>query len=207
MRTSIRSSVIRWWLPLLAVAGVAGPLCARAEDVPQQAVWAEKTIIFHYTGFTAKYSCDGLRDKVRDFIRQFGASKDATVYEYGCSTTQGRPDPFPSVRIKMKVLQPEGAADTGKPPPHVKHSGAKPAAPSAPVPAEWKTVQLRLDGSAINESGQCELVEQLSHAVLPLFTTRNVELSSNCIPHQASAGSPRLQADVLVPVAGETAKR
>jgi hypothetical protein len=35
--------------------------------------------------------------------------------------------------------------------------------------------------------------------VLPLFTTRNVDLKSTCIPHQLTPGGTQLTADVLAP--------
>ena len=43
-----------------------------------------------------------------------------------------------------------------------------------------------------------ELVEQIRHSIVPLFATRNVDLKTTCIPHQASASRPSLKMDVLV---------
>ena len=70
-----------------------------------------KATTFVYQGFTTHYSCDGLLDKVRGVLLDFGARKEQLkVVPLGCSSSGGRPDPFPGVRMKMRVLQPAGAS-------------------------------------------------------------------------------------------------
>ena len=141
-----------------------------------------KELNFVYQGFTTKYSCDGLRDKVRGVLLDLGVQKkDLQVRESGCSSSSGRPDPFPGVRVKMNVLTPAAGSD------------------DSPVDAHWKAVDLKLRDSSFSiDSGECELVEQIRSRIVPLFTTRNVELSTNCVPHQASASRPVLKLEVLV---------
>jgi hypothetical protein len=97
----------------------------------------------------------------------------------------GRPDPFPGVRIRMNVLQP--AADESA------------TAGTQLVPAHWKAVDLTPERDAVSAAGDCELVEQVKQSILPMFATRNVEYSSNCVPHQLQTGATRLRAEVLVP--------
>jgi hypothetical protein len=173
---------------LATLAGVGAPAAWAAEpaaDSAQLAAWTPKELHFVYQGFTTRYSCDGLRDKVRSALLALGARKDLTVHEGVCSSAAGRPEPFPGVNIKMQVLTPLTATA---------------AAPDATaVAAHWKTVDLRLNRDALSESGDCELIEQIKQSILPLFTTRNVEYSSNCVPHQLSSGGTRLRAEVLVP--------
>jgi hypothetical protein len=60
-------------------------------------------------------------------------------------------------------------------------------------------VKLKLDSSSLSEAGECELVEQVKQKVLPLFTTRNVDLRNNCVPHQLTPGGTLLTAEVLAP--------
>ncbi|WP_457825246.1 hypothetical protein, partial [Staphylococcus aureus] len=83
---------------------------ARAEGTAgeaQSAVWTPKELTFVYQGFTTRYSCDGLRDKIRGVLLDLGAQKKGLkVSELGCSSPNGRPDPFPGVRIRINVLQP-----------------------------------------------------------------------------------------------------
>ena len=173
---------------LVAVTAFASIVCSAAwadgADAGQSAVWTQKEFKFTYQGFTTKYSCDGLRGKVRSILLTFGARKDLQVSEWGCAGNSGRPDAFPGVAVKMSVLEPAGAA------------GSAGAAP--PVAAHWKNVKVELDRSAVSEAGECELIEQLKEKVLPLFTTRNVDYRNMCVPHQLTPGGTRLSADVLL---------
>ena len=185
---------------VVLAALASGPLWASAAPAapPGEAatagVWTAKDMRFEYQGFMSRYSCDGLRDKMRKVLLDLGARPDLQVSSYGCSRLSG-PDPFPGVRIKMNVLQP--APDSA--------SGAK----DATVAAHWKTMDVTLERDPVAAAGDCELVEQIHQKILPLFTTRNVEYSSACVPHQLSVGGTRLRADVLVadaraPVAAAT---
>jgi hypothetical protein len=160
------------------------PVGAATNETDQSAVWTPKELRFIYQGFTSTYSCEGLRDKVREILLQLGARKDLKVSETPCSGLAGRPTPFPGVTIKMNVLQPAAGKDDSQ--------------DSEVIPAHWKTVRLRPDRSALDEAGDCELVEQVKQTLLPLFATRNIEFSSNCVPHQLQLGGTRLRADVLV---------
>jgi hypothetical protein len=167
-----------------AAAGSVASGAAAVESQP--GVWTEEELTFVYMGFTTRYSCDGLRDKVRGVLLDLGAQKkDLKVQELGCSSPTGRPDPFPGVRVKMRVLQPA--------------SGPAAAYDPAPVPAHWKPVDLKLRDSFTTDSGECELVEQIRHNIVPLFAARNVDLKTTCIPHQASATRPSLKLEVLAP--------
>jgi hypothetical protein len=189
------NSVVRRSLflaPVAAACALAFPVqaaqtgaAAPAEDA-QSAVWAQKELTFVYQGFTTRYSCDGLRDKVRAVLLDLGAEKKGLkVQELGCSSPFGRPDPFPGVRVKMSVLQPAGGASADD--------------KQTPVAAHWKPVDLKLRDSYSTDSGECELVEQIRQKIVPLFAARNVELKSTCIPHQATATRPSLKLEVLVP--------
>jgi len=149
----------------------------------EPAVWTQKEVQFTYMGFTTHYTCDGLRDTVREMLLQLGARKDdLKVYEQPCSRPD-RPDPFPGVKIKMSVLQPAAGA-----------SGAD----SPLVEAYWKPIKLPYRATGLDAAGQCELLEQFNHTVLPLFTTRNVSLNARCVPHQLDSVGTSLQAEVLV---------
>ena len=156
---------------------------AQPGEAATAGVWTAKDMRFEYQGFMSKYSCDGLRDKMRKVLLDLGARADLKVSAYGCARLSG-PDPFPGVRIKMNVLQP--APDTPS------------AGKDATVAAHWKTMDVTLERDPVAAAGDCELVEQIHQKILPLFTTRNVEYSSACVPHQLSVGGTRLRADVLV---------
>jgi hypothetical protein len=163
-----------------AAADETGAAAARGES----ALWTAKELTFVYQGFTTEYSCDGLRDKVRSILLELGAREDLQVNETACSSL-GRPGPFPGVRIKMNVLQPA--------------AGKSATAGTQSVPAHWKAIDLTPDRDAVSAAGYCELVEQVKQSILPLFATRNVQYSSNCLPHQLQIGATQLRAEVLVP--------
>jgi hypothetical protein len=80
---------------------------------PVSAVWTPKETRFVYLGFTSKFSCDGLVDRMREVLLLLGARKDLQVSPSGCSSPFGRPDPFPGVLIRMNVLEPAGNAQGG----------------------------------------------------------------------------------------------
>lgn len=174
------------WASAQGAAAGAGAGATAESKAPEAAVWAPKEARFIFQGFTAHYSCDGLAHKVREALLQLGARPDLSVREVPCSSPFGRPDPFPGVTIRMQVLVP---LDSKSAPP-----GAE------PVPARWKNVTLRVDRDPVFAAGDCELIEQIKHSLLPLFTTRNVDYTSNCIPNQLEVGGTRLRTDVLVPV-------
>jgi hypothetical protein len=183
-----------WAAGCLGLAALVLPGApAIAADAPtpsaeaQPAVWTPKELNFVYMGFTSHYSCDGLRDRMRQALLILGARADLAIGPYGCTAPDGRPDPFPGVHVRMNVLTPAPAGG----------SGAAGGQSAATLPAQWKKVELRLGTDALDQSGNCELLEQIRQKVLPLFTTRNVDFSSNCVPKQLSAGGNWLRAEVL----------
>ena len=148
------------------------------------AVWVPKQVQFMYQGFTTHYSCDGLRDKIRDMLAKLGA-RDLKVREMACIRPVG-PTEFPGVRVDMLVLVPASSPAASK---------SKPAGP--PVQAQWKEVVLMPSNASFEDQGNCELIEQFKETFLPLFTTRNVKYGSTCVPHQLTLGT-HLSAEVLM---------
>src|SRR5215468_10867619 len=81
---------------------------------PVHAVWTPKTYNFTFQGFTAHYSCDGLRDKMRSILLRLGARADLSVQARGCGGHEQVTE-FPGVAINMHVLAPIGGAVTVEP--------------------------------------------------------------------------------------------
>jgi hypothetical protein len=182
-------SVHRQVASLAALAALTC-VCAWANPQPEpsggsgreSAVWAPQELNFVYRGFTTKYSCDGLQDKMKRVLIKLGARPDIQVRGFGCTQLQG-PDPFAGVKIKMNVLQPAG----------------KQAGPA--VPAHWKTVDLLTDydnRDPVDAAADCELIGEIRQKVLPLFATRHVDYSATCEKRQLLLGGTRLKAEVLV---------
>jgi hypothetical protein len=163
---------MRKLIPLLVAGllalGCSGP--AAADTAPaehQAATWKSTDLDFLYLGRTTLYTCDGLRDKMKDILLRLGARKDLTVYASGCFSPD-RPSKNISVQIHMAVLQP---ADGG---------------PAGAVDSQWTPVNLMgFDGLGDNE---CELVDQIKDYILPAFKTRNVKVQTGCVPHQETRG-------------------
>lgn len=165
---------------LVASAAIAAASAAAQESVP--AAWKRHEIEFTYMGFTTRYSCEGLRDKLRLLLRASGVRPDFKVKTAACSDLPGRVTPFP--RVRMLFFAPE------LPEPGTREVGE-------PTVASWKPVTLSRQQPRGLEIGDCELVEQFRDRVLSAFTVRSLESDVHCIPHQLSGSSFTLSFDVL----------
>jgi hypothetical protein len=172
---------------VFALSLAAGALAeAPAESSPPAwAVWTPKELRFVYLGFTSHYSCDGLADKMRGILLQLGARPDFKLRELPCSGSFGKPTAFPGVTVNMSVLTPWDATSAN--------------ATVTPLPAHWKLVELSTDRDPLREAGDCELIEQVKAHVLPLFSARNVDYRSTCVPNQLQVGGTVLKAELLIP--------
>jgi hypothetical protein len=182
---------------LTLLAFLSGPVGADEPAGSVAAVWTPKEMRFVYLGFTSKFSCDGLADRMRKVLLVLGARKDLQVTPSGCSSPLGRPDPFPGVMIKMNVLEPGDRASGAK----GSGTGAASNSGSASVAAHWQTIDVNsaLARDPLWQAGQCELLEQVKQSVLPKFSTRNVSYHSTCVPNQLNVGATQLKAEVLIP--------
>ena len=181
---SMRAPTLAACSLLLSAAALAQAPPQASPAPPAWAVWTPKELRFVYMGFTSHYSCDGLRDKMRVILLQLGARPDMKLRETPCAGQLGRPTEFPGVTAKMDVLTPFDAAKTN--------------AAETPLPAHWKSVEISTDRDPLREAGDCELIEQVKSRVLPLFTARNIEYRSTCIPNQLQVGGTLLKAEVLI---------
>src|ERR1019366_9472143 len=69
-------------VPTPAASVQTVPTPAAANSVP--AVWKEQHVSFFYTGRTTRYSCNGLRDKMRAMLLDLGARRDLKIVPLGC---------------------------------------------------------------------------------------------------------------------------
>jgi hypothetical protein len=144
---------------------------ASSSTPPETGVWQKHEYSFAFMGFTSTYSCDGLASKLKLLLIASGARPDAKAQAGACASGFGRPDKFARADLTFYTLAPAGAAE---------------AAGSAPVDGAWIPVALAYQQPRNLDRGDCELVEQFRSNVLPMFTTRNVENHTTCIPHQES---------------------
>lgn len=166
----------------LFVLAFATTVAPRAEEGEVLASWKRHEIDFAYMGFTTRYSCEGLRDKMRMLLAACGARPDLEVTARACAGSSWQVTEFP--RVRMVFYAPEI--------PEPGQSGL-----GEPAAARWMPVTLARRQPRDLELGDCELVEQFRDRILKAFTTRIVEEDINCIPHQLSGSSFRLRFEVL----------
>jgi hypothetical protein len=137
----------------------------------ESGVWQKHEYSFAYLGFTSTYSCDGLADKLQVLLLAAGARSDAKARAGACAGGFGRPDKFARADLTFYTLAPNGA----------------PAEEAVqPVEGVWRSVSFADHSPRELSTGDCELTEQFRNNVLPMFTARNIDSRSTCIPYQNS---------------------
>ena len=202
-------SAQRTWLSVIGLCCTAAVMAAMAfaaaaadsvsadapaeSPAPQAASWQSHTYEFHYMGFTATYSCDGLADKLQLLLRVAGARADAKVIP-SCVRGYGVPDKLVEAKVVFSTLQLANAT-----------SPAASASAAKSVQGAWRQVELAPQHPFELQAGDCELVEQFRDTLLLMFATRNVKSQITCVPHQASGGFG-LSFEVFAPLPKAKAK-
>jgi len=172
-------STLAGGLALLSLA--AGSVLADSTSPHEPGVWQKHEYSFAFMGFTSTYSCDGLAAKLKILLISAGARPDAKARGSACASGFGRPDKFARADLTFYTLSPaSGTLPAGAPAAVDKSAGDK------PVEGTWIPVALASQRPRELSTGDCELVEQFHSNVLPMFTTRNVDNHTSCIPHQES---------------------
>jgi hypothetical protein len=153
-----------------------------AAAMHDQGVWQKHEYSFAYMGFTTTYSCDGLADKIKLLLIAAGARQDAKSRAGACANGFGRPDKFARASLTFYTLAPVASGTS---------------ADSKPVDAVWRPVSFAYRSPRELTTGDCELVEQFRNNVLPMFTTRNVDNHTTCVPHQESGSNISLRFESL----------
>ena len=170
---------------LTASASIGAPSSA----VP--AVWKEQSINFYYFGRTSRYSCDGMRDKLRAILGTMGARKDIRAVATGCPANSDPRDLLESSPTVHLVFSSPALPDASAKPAH--------AGDLTPVNAQFAAFTIVADAFRNMQPGDCELVEEFVRQVLPKLATRNVQSDVTCIPHQLSGSHYSVRGEVLKP--------
>jgi hypothetical protein len=149
---------------------VSRPTWADSPPPHEPGVWQKHEYSFAFMGFTSTYSCDGLADKIKLLLISAGARPDAKSRPGACASGFGRPDKFARADLTFYTLAPDDSATTGTP----------------PVDGVWRPVVFADHSPRELGIGDCELIEQFRHNVLPMFATRNIEDRTTCVPNQES---------------------
>jgi hypothetical protein len=166
------------------------PLCAGDLEGgnPLPAVWKEQRLNFVYMGATSRYSCEGLRGKMRTLLLALGARPDLKISAFGCD--YGRPNVgavgVPSLWIIFSA-------------PALPDGGAKPLHPGdlTATSARFQPFTVSPDAFRTFEIGDCELVEEFGQQILPKFVTRDVTKRITCVPNQLSLTPFVVRGEVL----------
>jgi hypothetical protein len=171
--------------PLRLLAGTlvsfafAAPVAWAEDAAAVPAVWQKHEYSFVFMGFTSTYSCDGLAGALKRLLLQSGARADVKAYPRPCGRAD-RPEKLAGAQLTFYTLAPAGPGHEGE-----------------PAMGTWKPVHFATHDREMQE-GDCELVEQFSKTLLPMFTTRAVDARLTCVPHQSSYFS--LGYEVLAPL-------
>jgi hypothetical protein len=157
---------------------------------PVLAVWKEQRLDFSYMGRTARYSCEGLRDKMRSLLLDLGARRDLQVAVLACNESEAQPlrrgyvGPRLSIVFSSPVL-PDAAV-------RPLHAGDL-----SPVDARYEPFTLTSDAFRNYGVGDCELVEEFARQILPKLATRDVKQDITCVPYQASGSRFFVRGEIL----------
>ena len=173
--------------PTRAAAADAVPAAPANAGGARAAVWKAQRVDFLYVGRTSRYSCDGLRDKVRAMLIDLGARRDPTVVALGCmGYDRGSSDPV-ALRLKIEFVSPAWAAAANLPR----------ADDAAAVDARFQPFRIASDAFRNMGIGDCELVQQFSQQILPKFTVRAVSQDIVCVPYQPSESRFLVRGEIL----------
>jgi hypothetical protein len=173
-----------------------GLLCAASAwpaDVdtgnPIPAVWKEQHLSFFYMGRTSRYSCDGLRDKVRAMLLDLGARRDLQITALGCEGSAGR--------VRLESLGPSLTMVFSSP--ALPDAAAKPQHPGdlAAVDARFEAFTITSDAFRNMGIADCELVEEFANQILPKLVTRDLKQDITCVPFQQSGGRYLVKGRIL----------
>jgi hypothetical protein len=165
-------------VPLWA-AGAAGML---------PAVWKEQRLDFSYTGRTARYSCEGLRDKMRTLLLDLGARRDLKVSVLSCDESAPLRRSYLGPRLSIVFSSPM-LPDAAVQPLRTGDLSA--------VDARYESFTLTSDAFRNYGVGDCELVEEFARQILPKLATRDVKQNITCVPYQASGSRFFVRGEIL----------
>jgi hypothetical protein len=154
------------------------------------AVWKEQRFDFSYMGRTARYSCEGLRDKMRSLLLDLGARRDLQVSVLACNESESEPLRRGYVGPRLSIVFSSPALpDAAARPLHTRDL--------SPVDARYESFTLTSDAFRNYGIGDCELVEEFARQILPKLATRDVKQDITCVPYQGSGSRFFVRGEIL----------
>ncbi len=168
---------------LMLAMSVALPVLAdESRPAEEPAAWTLHEVDLQYMGFTTRYTCSGLKSKVKLLLKHMGVREDVKIRERGCEFGYEKVADFPRLKIAFYA-------------PSIPQPGDRD--PGEPVLGVWKPVVIMKNSPKGLDMGDCELVEIFRDRVMPKFLTRGVQGGVNCIPHQLVGNRIDLRFEVL----------
>ena len=197
---------------LIASAGAAVLLLvgsvAQAQSEPDaavvEAVWKPQRINFVYRGYSTLYSCSSLQDKLETILTTMGA-RDGSIElrTYSCDDAQSIAS-FQIVLASPVEATPENVQELTSYDVHdelvarVRGEQLTSAEDLPRFPAVWKTISFARSREMKLAPGDCELVQQLRHTILPRMSVQIVSDRMYCSAF-GNIGKPQLTVSALVP--------
>ena len=167
--------------------GVAAcfPLASTVTEELVSARWEIRQVEFRFSGFNTRYTCSGLRSKVKKLLKHFGAQNVRLAGP--CLGPRHEPQLFHRLVLAFVV-------------PVVANTHTSAAIATDTFKAVWEGREVRTNRPRYIDGGDCELVEEVRRQVLPHFTVQDLDVGLRCPPHGRSLGGLATSLIVLQPV-------
>jgi hypothetical protein len=172
-------------IPILALLAAFPAFADESMPAEVPAAWTLHQIDITYMGFTTRYTCSGLKSKMKLLLKQLGVRDDFKIVERNCEYGYGRVAEHPRLKISFYAPRIPQPGETGV---------------GEPVLGVWKPVVIKRNSPKGLEMGDCELVEVFRDRILPKLMARSVAGDVNCIPHQLVGNRIDLRFEILAGV-------
>lgn len=187
-----------------AGAGTPQPEPGRALQIVE-AVWKVQSLSFAYSGYATVYSCDSLREKVRDILEVLGARETVRIRSWGCMdmVNHGRMEitlESPVEATPENVQELTTYTGTQQLVARVRNERLDRAEELPRFAATWRSISMSRDRQLKLGPSDCELVEQLRRDVFPRMSIRVERDRLHCSVAFGNIGQPQLRIAALVAV-------
>ena len=152
------------------------------------AVWRERHVEFSYRGRTSRYSCNGLREKVRALLLDLGVRRDLTIVPLGCRDYDREPSGAVEPKLEIAFSSPALRAAAATQP----QEGDRDA-----IDARFEPFSIETDALRNMGIGDCELVQEFARQLLPKLAARKVKQDVHCVPDQPGGSRFLVRGEIL----------
>jgi hypothetical protein len=165
----------------------ASVCCAEApRSEPVWAVWKEQHVRFAYLGRTSRYSCEGLRERVRALLLDLGARRDMRVVSVGCDPSGQAAGSAAASKLDVAFFS------LG-----LREAKLSASDVAASVASAYEPFAITIDPFRNIGVADCELIEEFALQMLPKFATRNLQEKIACELPQGGAGAFVVRGEIL----------